>query len=84
MISMAISLLWLLIGIVVLCVVIWLVLYGVKTIAGVPIPDRVEQAIWFIIMILIVIAVLTILAGGSIGPYSLHHYSAVHSLSVFS
>ena len=72
MIAMAISLLWLLIGVIVLCVVVYLVLYGIKTVACVPIPARVEQAIWFIIMILIVIGLLTILAGGNIGPYSLH------------
>jgi len=72
MIQMAISLLWLLIGVIVLAVVVWLVLYGIKTIAGIPIPDRVEQAIWFIIAILVIIGLLTILAGGNIGGYSLH------------
>jgi len=45
MVQMAISLLWLLIGIVVLCAVVYLVLYGIKTVAGLPIPARVEQAI---------------------------------------
>jgi len=75
MIAIAISLLWLLIGIVVLCAVIYLVLYGIKTVAGLPIPQRIEQAIWFIVLILVIIGVLTILAGGSIGPYSLHRLS---------
>ena len=72
MIAMAISLLWLLIGVVVLCAVVYLVLYGVRTIAGLPIPAKIEQAIWFIIAILVVIGLLTILAGGNVGPYSLH------------
>lgn len=54
-----------LIGAIVLCGVIYLVLYGLKNIAGVPIPPRVEQGVWFIVMLLILIAVLTILAGGS-------------------
>jgi len=66
MIGLAIQVLWLLIGAIVLCGVVWLVLYGLKTIAGVPIPARVEQGIWFIIMILILIGVLTMLAGGSL------------------
>ena len=66
MISLAVSVLWLLIGAIVLCGVIYLVLYGLKNIAGVPIPARVEQGIWFIVLILILIAVLTMLAGGSI------------------
>lgn len=69
MIGMAISILWLLIGVICLALVLWLVLYGLKTIAGIPIPDRVEQAIWFIFMILVIIAVLTIIAGGSIGGF---------------
>ena len=71
MIALAISLLWLLIGVVVLAVVVYVVLYGIKVVAGIPIPDRVEQAIWFIIAILVIIGILTILAGGHIGPYSL-------------
>ena len=72
MIALAIQLLWLLIGVIVLCAVVWLVIYGVVNVAGVPIPDRIVQAIWFIIAVLVVIGLLTILAGGSIGGYSLH------------
>ena len=72
MIGIAISLLWLLIGVVALCAVIWLVIYGLVNIAGLPIPERVIQAVWFIVAILVIIGVLTILAGGSIGGYSLH------------
>jgi hypothetical protein len=71
MIAMAISLLWLLIGIVILAAVIWLVLYGIKEVAGIPIPDRIEKAVWFIIALLVIIGILTILAGGSIGGYHL-------------
>jgi hypothetical protein len=72
MIALAIQLLWLLIGIIILCAVVWLVIYGVTNVAGVPIPDRIIQAVWFVVAVLIVIAILTILAGGSIGGYSLH------------
>jgi hypothetical protein len=69
MISLAINILWLLIGIVVLCGVVWLVLYGLKAIAGVPIPPRVEQGVWFIVFLLILIGALSLLATGSIhGP----------------
>lgn len=69
MIGMAISVLWLLIGVVVLCAVIWLVLYVVQSVLGIAIPERVVQAIWLIVLLLIIIAVLTILAGGSIGGW---------------
>ena len=69
MISLAISVLWLLIGIIVLAGVIWLVLYGIKTFVT-PIPARLEQGIWFIVLLLCVIGALTLLAGGSFhGPF---------------
>lgn len=66
MLALAISLLWLLIGIICLAGVIWLVLYGIKTFVT-PIPARLEQGIWFIVLILIIIGVLTLLAGGGAG-----------------
>ena len=68
MIELAISILWLLVGIICLAGVIWLVLYGIKTFVT-PIPARLEQGIWFIVLILCVIGALTILAGGGFhGP----------------
>jgi hypothetical protein len=72
MIAMAISLLWMLLGLVVLCAIIWFVLYVVQQILGIAIPERVVQAIWLVVLILVVIAILTILAGGSIGGMSMH------------
>jgi len=72
MIGMAISLLWMLLGLVVLCAIIWFILYVVQQILGIAIPDRVVQAIWLVVLILVVIAILTILAGGSIGGMSMH------------
>jgi hypothetical protein len=69
MIQLAINILWLLIGIIVICGVVYVVLYGLKNIAGVPIPVRVEQGIWFIIFLLVLIGALSLLATGSIhGP----------------
>ena len=62
MIQLAISILWLLIGVIVLLGVVWLALYVVKMFAG--IPQRIEQAIWAIVLILCLIGVLTLLAGG--------------------
>ncbi len=64
MISLAITFLWFLIGVVILAGIIWLVLYGVKTIAGIPVPARLEQAIWFIFFILVLIYALYALEGG--------------------
>lgn len=65
MIALAISILWLLIGVICLAGVVYLVLLGVKLF--VPVPQRVEQAIWLIVFILILIGALSLLAGGSIG-----------------
>ncbi len=72
MIGMAISVLWLLLGVVVLCAVIWFALYVIQQVLGIAIPERVVQAIWLVVLILVVIAILTILAGGTIGGMSLH------------
>lgn len=64
MIGMAISFLWLLIGVIILGLVIYLVLYGLKSIAGIPIPARVEQGVWFVFFILVVIYALYAIEGG--------------------
>ncbi len=64
MISLAIAFLWLLIGVVILAAVIWVVLYGLKTIAGIPIPARIEQGVWFIFFILVLIYCLYAVEGG--------------------
>jgi hypothetical protein len=70
MVALAISFLWLLIGVVVLAGIIWLVLYGLKTVAGVPVPGRIEQGVWFIFFILILIYALTALSGS--GHLAIH------------
>lgn len=72
MIGMAISVLWLLLGVVILCAVIWFALYVVQSVLGIAIPARVVQAIWLVVLILVLIAILTIIAGGTIGGMSLH------------
>jgi hypothetical protein len=67
MIALAINILWLLIGIICLAGVIWLVLYGIKKFIT-PIPERVEQGIWFIVLLLVIIGALSLLAGGGFHP----------------
>ncbi len=62
LISLAISILWLLIGVIIILGIIWLALYVIKMF--VPVPERIEQMVWIVILILILIAVLTLLAGG--------------------
>jgi hypothetical protein len=62
MIPLAISILWLLIGVIILLGVIWLALYIVRLFVA--IPDPVEKAIWAIALILCLIGALSLLAGG--------------------
>jgi hypothetical protein len=71
MINIAIEIIWLLIGAICLAGVIWLVLYGINTFVT-PIPDRLQQGIWFIVLLLIIIGALTLLAGGSLRSWSIH------------
>jgi hypothetical protein len=62
MIELAISILWLLIGVIVLLGVVWLAIYVVQLFL--PLPGRIVQAIWCIVLILCLIGVLSLLAGG--------------------
>lgn len=62
MVGLAISILWLAIGIICVCGCIYLLLYAIKLFT--PIPDRIEQLIWVIILILCLIYALTLLSGG--------------------
>jgi hypothetical protein len=62
MIGFAISVLWLLIGVIILLGVVWLALYVVKLF--VPVPDKIELAIWCIVLILCLIGALSLLSGG--------------------
>lgn len=62
MIELGISILWLVIGIVILLGCIWIAIYVVKLFVGIPGP--IEKAIWAIALILCLIGVLSLLAGG--------------------
>jgi hypothetical protein len=66
MAGIAISLLWLLIGAIILAGVIWLVLYGIKAFIT-PIPPRLEQGVWFIFLLLIIIYAITAFVSGNVG-----------------
>lgn len=68
MIALAISILWLLIGVIVLLAVVWLALYVVRLFT--PIPDPIEKMIWAIVLILCLIGVLSLLAGGGAGLHA--------------
>ena len=67
MIDIAISLLWILIGVIIICAVIYFVFYVLKSVMAIPIPERVEQAVWLIVLILVIISLLSLIAGGGGG-----------------
>jgi hypothetical protein len=70
MAGIAIQLLWLLIGAIILAGVIWLVLYGIKNFIT-PIPAKLEQGIWFIFLLLIIIYAITAFVSGGV-PHPFH------------
>lgn len=63
MLALAISVLWFMIGVLALCGVVYLVLYGIKTFIY-AIPPLVERGIWFVVLLLVIIALLSTLSGG--------------------
>jgi hypothetical protein len=65
MAGIAISLLWLLIGAIILAGVIYLVLYGINNFVT-PIPPKLEQGIWFIFLLLIIIYAITAFTTGGV------------------
>ena len=71
MVAIAISLLWFLIGALVLGLVIYLVLRGIKIF--VPVDGRIEQVVWLIFGILCLIYILVALTGGGASvPFRFH------------
>ena len=63
MLSIAISVLWFLIGLIVLAGIIYLAIWVIESFVH-PIPERVKQGVWVIVLLLALIALLTVLVGG--------------------
>lgn len=63
MIGIAINVLWFLIGLIVLAGIIYLAMWVIEKFVY-PIPERVKQGVWVIVLLLALIALLTVLAGG--------------------
>lgn len=66
MIALAISVLWFLIGLIILCGTIWGVMWVIEQFI-MPIPVQLKKAVWVIVLILAIIALLTALSGGGGG-----------------
>ena len=63
MLEMAIAVLWFLVGIVVLAGIVYLAMWVIESFIY-PIPVKVKQGIWVIVLLLALIALITVLAGG--------------------
>jgi hypothetical protein len=66
MVGMAISVLWFLIGLIVLCGVIYLTIWVIESFVT-PIPAQIKKGVWVIVLLLALIALLTVLVGGGGG-----------------
>jgi hypothetical protein len=65
MIELAISILWFLVGVVVLCGIVWVALYVLKIFLP-TLPPRFEQAVWVIVLLLVLIYLLYAISGGGV------------------
>jgi hypothetical protein len=72
MIDMAIGVLWFLIGLIILCGIIYLAIWVIEQFVY-PIPEKVKQGIWVIVLLLALIALISVLAGGSVKLPSWRH-----------
>ena len=68
MIGLAISILWFALGVIILAAIIFVALWGIKSIS-VPIPPRVEQLVWVVFLILVLIYLLMTIQGGGRAPF---------------
>lgn len=68
MLSIAIDVLWFLIGLIILCGIVYLAIWVIENFVR-PIPERVKQGVWVIVLLLALIALLTmLLSTGAGGP----------------
>jgi hypothetical protein len=63
---MVINLLWLLVSVVVLCLVVYVILWVIRSFVGIAIPDKIEKGIWLVVVLIILIWVISALVG--VGP----------------
>jgi len=68
MLAIAISVLWFLIGLIILCGIVYLAIWVIESFVS-PIPEKVKQGVWVIILLLALIALITMVAGGGGGMH---------------
>jgi hypothetical protein len=63
MIAIAINVLWFLVGLIVLCGIIYLAIWVIEQFVT-AIPEQIKKGVWVIVLLLALIALLSVLAGG--------------------
>lgn len=66
MASIAINVLWFLIGLIILAGVIYLAIWVIEQFIT-PIPEKIKQGVWVVVLLLAIIALITALVGGGGG-----------------
>ena len=72
MATIAINVLWFLIGLIILCGIIYLAIWVIESFVT-PIPEKVKQSVWVIVLLLALIALIGALMGGGGG----FHFPAI-------
>lgn len=81
LVSLAISILWFAIGVIIIVGVVWVALWGIRQVT--PIPAPIEKLIWAVVVILVLIAVLSLLAGGG-GSFGHFRFGASQSYATIA
>jgi hypothetical protein len=68
MAAMAVNVLWFLIGLICLAGVIYIAIWVIESFI-LPIPAKVKQGVWVIVLLLALIALITVLAGGGMNAF---------------
>jgi hypothetical protein len=63
MAALAINVLWFLIGLIILCGIVYLAIWVIEQFVH-PIPEKVKQGVWIIVLLLALIALITAILGG--------------------
>lgn len=69
MAAIAINVLWFLIGLIILCGIVYIAIWVVESFV-MPIPEKIKQGIWVIILLLALIFLITaVVSGGGTHPF---------------
>jgi hypothetical protein len=65
MAAIAISVLWFLIGLIILCGIIYLAIWVIESFVT-PIPEQIKKGVWIIVLLLALIALISAVVGGGV------------------